>query len=344
VRILYSLNFVEIHSFMPILITGATGYLGSLLTQKLICQGQHLKVLCRKDPTDPIFYQKGISLVRGDILDKESIIRASQGVRQVYHLAAYARLWAKDPLTYTKMNVDGTRCLLEAARKAGVQKMVHVSTAGVVGPSIAQPMNEEMPRNTGFFNLYEKTKWEAEEICKGFAKQGFSVTIVNPSRIYGPGPDTGSNPVTRIIELYIKGKWKVAPGSGEDIGSYCYVEDVVQGMMNAMERGRSGERYLFGGVNASFNQLINTISNESGVRNHLWHLPFPLLQAFSQVQLAFAEATGRPPMITPDWVRKYKYHWALDSSKAIRELGYQIRPLEEGVRETIKWVKENRLN
>jgi farnesol dehydrogenase len=114
-------------------------------------------------------------------------------------------------------------------------------------------------------------------------------------------------------------------------------------MMNAMERGRSGERYLFGGVNASFNQLIKTISNESGVRNHLWHLPFPLLQTFSQAQLAFAELTGRPPMITPDWVKKYKYHWALDSSKAVRELGYQIRPLEEGVRETIKWIKENRL-
>jgi farnesol dehydrogenase len=328
---------------MPILITGATGYLGSLLTQKLACQGRELKILCRKDPADPVFYQKGISLIRGDILDKESIIRASRGVRQVYHLAAYARLWAKDPLTYTRMNVEGTRCLLEAARNAGVEKMVHVSTAGVVGPSVDCPMNEDMPRNAGFFNLYEKTKWEAEVMCREFADQGFSVTIVNPSRIYGPGPDTGSNPVTRIIELYIRGKWKVVPGSGEDIGSYCYVEDVVEGMMHAMERGRSGERYLFGGVNASFNQLIKTISIASGVRNRLWHLPFPILETFSQVQLAFAELTGRPPLITPDWVKKYKYHWALDSSKAIREIGYRIRPLEEGVRKTIKWVKENRL-
>jgi nucleoside-diphosphate-sugar epimerase len=328
---------------MPILITGATGYLGSSLTQKLLCQGRQLKILCRKDPVDPIFYQKRISLVRGDILDKESIIRASKGVRQVYHLAAYARLWAKDPATYEKINSEGTRCLLNAARTAGVEKMVHVSTAGVVGPSVGNPMNEDMPRNAGFFNLYERTKWEAEEICREFAGQGFSVTVVNPSRIYGPGPDTGSNPVTRIIELYIRGKWKVVPGLGEDVGSYCYIEDVVQGLINAMERGRSGERYLLGGINASFNQLINTISSESGVRNHLWHLPFPLLKTFSQFQLSLAELTGRPPMITPDWVRKYKYHWALDSSKAIRQLGYHIRPLEEGVRETIKWINENRL-
>jgi farnesol dehydrogenase len=267
-----------------------------------------------------------------------------KGTRTVYHLAAYARLWAKDPDLYRKLNVEGTRNVLQAAIDEHVEKMVYVSTAGVVGPSADRPMDEEMPRNAGFFNSYERTKWEAEQLCLSFSKKGLPVTIVNPARIYGPGPDTGSNPVTKLVELFIQGKWKVVPGSGNDIGSYCYVDDVVDGLVQAMEKGKSGERYLLGGVNASFNELIETISKISGVRSRVRHLPFPILEAFSYGQLLHAKITGKPPLVTPDWLRKYRYNWALDSTKAQRELGYQIRPLAEGLAETIRWIMDYRLS
>jgi nucleoside-diphosphate-sugar epimerase len=201
-----------------------------------------------------------------------------------------------------------------------------------------------MPKIAGFFNLYEKTKSEAEQLSIEYARKGLPVTIVNPSRVYGPGMDTGSNPITKIVELYLQKKWYVIPGSGDDIGSYCYVDDVIDGHLLAMEKGRIGERYLFGGVNASFNELIGTISKQSGIYNNLWHIPFPLLLFFSKYQVFVSGISGKAPKITPEWVRKYDYNWALDSSKAVRELGYRIRPLEDGITLTIEWVRKTRLN
>lgn len=328
---------------MSILITGATGYLGSKLTQLLAEKGEAVKILSRTTPTIKAFERPGITVCSGDILDKESVKRAMSGVTRVYHMAAYARLWAKDPATYEIINVGGTRNVLEAAMEAGISKMVYTSTAGVVGPSDEFPMDEVRPKIAGFFNLYEKTKSEAEQLALSYAQKGMQVTVVNPSRVYGPGMDTGSNPITKIVELYLKRKWHVIPGSGNDIGSYCYVDDVIEGHLLAMEKGRSGERYLFGGVNASFNQLLEIISRQSGVKSTLWHIPFPLLLVYSKMQLFNTALTGKPPMITPEWVKKYDFNWALDSRKAINELGYQVRPLEEGIQSTIEWVRENRL-
>jgi farnesol dehydrogenase len=327
---------------MSILITGATGYLGSRLVQLLTSEAHAVRVLCRTSPSSPLFHQPGVKIAIGAIEDKASLDRAMEGIEKVYHLAAYARIWSKDKDRYRKFNVTGARNVLEAAGNAGVRKVLHVSTAGVVGPSREKPMNEVMPRNADFFNRYESTKWESEQVCYEFSRNGLPVTIVNPSRVYGPGLDTGSNPVTKLIELYMKGRWKIIPGSGDDIGSYCYVDDVVQGLVDGMEKGRDGERYLLGGVNASFNELLQIVSRISGVYTRLWHVPFLLLEAFSQAQLFVANTTGKPPMITPDWVRKYQYHWAVDSSKAQRELGYHIRPLEDGVARTVAWLREHR--
>ena len=329
---------------MSILITGATGYLGTKLTQLLADRGESVRLLIRTDSKINEFDRPGISIVKGDILDKESLKKAMDGISKVYHMAAYARLWARDPLTYHKINVEGTGNVLDAALQAGILKMVHTSTAGVVGPSGQQPMNEDLPRVADFFNSYEKTKWEAENLSMEYARKGLQVTIVNPSRVYGPGLDTGSNPITKIVQLYLQNKWHVIPGSGNDIGSYCFVDDVIEGHLLAMEKGRSGERYLFGGINATFNELIESISRNSGVSKKLWHIPFPFLLLYSNVQLWYAGVSGKPPMITPEWVKKYDYNWALDSTKAITELGYRVRPLDEGLQLTIEWVKKNRLS
>jgi len=328
---------------MAILITGSTGYIGSLLAQKLVAQGEELHLLCRTEPQIPGLQLPSVKIFKGDITDPESLRKASVGVNQVYHLAGYARLWAKDPSIFETINVKGTENVLRAATDAGVSKMVYTSTAGVIGPSKEKPMTESDPRIAGFFNEYEETKTRAESIVGDYAKQGLNVSTVSPARVYGPGLDTGSNPVTKIVELYMRGKWHFIPGSGEDIGSYCYIDDVVNGHVQAMERGGHGERYIFGGVNASFNELMSMLAKLTGRRKKLWHLPFPLIKAFSYSQVGINKLTGRPPMITPNWVKRYDYNWELDSSKAVRELGYGIRPLEQGLQETIDWVKRNRL-
>jgi farnesol dehydrogenase len=271
-----------------------------------------------------------------------SLQKAVMGVDQVYHLAAYARLWAKDPGIFHKINVEGTRNVLLAAADAGVEKVVYTSTAGVVGPSGDLPMTEKDPRITGFFNQYEETKTIAEQVAQEFVRNGLNISIVNPARVYGPGLDTGSNPVTKIVELYMKKKWHVIPGNGDDIGSYCHVDDVVDGHISAMERGGPGERYIFGGVNATFNELISLIRKHSGVNKKLYHLPYPLMLATSHLMVTWTKISGTPPMITPDWVKRYIYHWKLDSSKAVREIGYKIRPMDEGIKQTVEWIRKNR--
>jgi nucleoside-diphosphate-sugar epimerase len=328
---------------MAILITGATGYIGSLLTIKLASQGEDIRILCRKDPDIPEFQRENIRVIKGDITDRLSLVNAMEGVQQVYHMAAYARLWARDPQIFHTINVEGTRNVMEAAAKAGVEKVVYTSTAGVIGPSKDQPMREQDERITGFFNEYEETKTEAEKIALSFASDRMKVSIVNPARVYGPGLDTGSNPVTKIVELYMKKKWYVIPGSGEDVGSYCYVDDVVDGHISAMKLGGNGQRYIFGGVNATFNEFIEYIRKYSGVEKTLYHLPFPLMSGVSYLQLAWSKISGKPPMITPKWVKRYDYDWALDSSKAVKEIGYKIRSFEEGIRETVEWIRKNRM-
>lgn len=329
---------------MAILVTGATGFIGSRLTIELSRQEQSIHLLCRNTPTLPEFQKSNIHIFKGDITDMESIKRSMEGVERVYHLAAYARLWAKDTSIFTKINVEGTRNVLMAAKSTGVKKVVYTSTAGVIGPSGDKPMKETDSRITGFFNLYESTKNEAEELALGFADQGLPVCVLNPSRIYGPGFDTGSNPFTKIIEMYLKGQWKIIPGSGEDIGSYPYIDDVVDAHLKAMQKGRSGERYILGGVNATFNEFISLVKKHSGIDRTLRHVPFFALSGLSYLMLLNARITGKYPLITPDWVAKYKYHWALDSSKAIGELDYKIRSLDDGIKETVDWVKQNRLS
>jgi nucleoside-diphosphate-sugar epimerase len=328
---------------MAILITGSTGYIGSLLTLKLAEQGEDIRILVRKDPELAAFNRPNIKVYKGDITDPASLETAMQGVDKVYHMAAYARLWAKDPDTFQKINVEGTRNVMEAAWNAGVRKIVYTSTAGVIGPSKDKPMSENDPRIVGFFNAYEETKTQAEQVTMGYVNRGLDVSIVNPSRVYGPGLDTGSNPVTKIVELYVKRKWHVIPGNGEDVGSYCYVDDVVDGHINAMLKGGKGERYIFGGENASFNELISLIRKHSGVNKKLYNLPFPIMSFVSHAMKTWSIISGTPPMITPDWVKRYDYHWKLDSSKAVREINYNIRTLDEGIQQTVAWIRQNRM-
>lgn len=328
---------------MAVLITGSTGYIGSLLTLKLAEQGEDIRILVRKDPELAAFNRPNIKVYKGDITDPASLETAMQGVDKVYHMAAYARLWAKDPDTFQKINVEGTRNVMEAAWNAGVRKIVYTSTAGVIGPSKDKPMSENDPRIVGFFNAYEETKTQAEQVTMGYVNRGLDVSIVNPSRVYGPGLDTGSNPVTKIVELYVKRKWHVIPGNGEDVGSYCYVDDVVDGHIKAMLKGGKGERYIFGGENASFNELISLIRKHSGVNKKLYNLPFPMMSFVSHAMKTWSIISGTPPMITPDWVKRYDYHWKLDSSKAVREINYNIRTLDEGIQQTVAWIRQNRM-
>jgi farnesol dehydrogenase len=265
-----------------------------------------------------------------------------QGCDQVYHLAAYARVWAKDPSTFYKLNVEATKNILDAAKKFNVEKIVFTSTAGVLGPSKGVPVKEDDKRIGNILNEYEETKTKAEELCRRYVEEkGLNIVIVNPPRIYGMGVETESNALTKLVRLYLKGTWRFIPGDGKRIGSYVHVKDVVNGHILAMQKGRSGQRYILSGVNASYNEFFHTLAKVSGKKNKLYNIPVWAMLIAGNLMMLRTKLTGKPPLITAKWIKKYLYDWALSCEKAQGEIGYTYMPLEEGLRETVDGVKRN---
>lgn len=321
-----------------IFITGSTGFIGQKLSHTLANQGHEVTALVRSSAKAKELNHSNIKTVEGDLFSIEALERGMEGCDEVYHLAAFASIWAKDD-TFRRVNIDGTLNIINAAKKQGVKKTLVTSTAGVIGPAIDGPVNEETPRKVDFFTEYESTKHESEEQIRAFAAQGQHIVIVNPTRVYGPGPLNVSNSVTKLVKQYIEGKWKFMPGDGLSTGNYVYVDDVINGHILAMERGRSGERYLLGGDDATYHELFDTIAELGGQKYKLYKMPLGAMLTFGKVQLFLAENFGRQPMITPGWVKKYLYKWSVSSDKARTELGYEITPLKTGIQQTIEWLR-----
>ncbi|HEY6979266.1 MAG TPA: SDR family oxidoreductase [Chitinophagaceae bacterium] len=327
---------------MNIFITGATGYVGNNLAKRLADEGHTIHALCRSANKSFLLDHPNIKIFRGDITEVASIEKAMQGCNRVYHLAAFARVWAKDPSLFYKLNVEGTKHVLEVARKLAINDIVFTSTGGVLGPSNGRPVKEADTRIGNVFNEYEDTKTQAEELCREYCnKFKMRIVIVNPPRIYGPGIESESNAVTRLIKLYLKGKWKILPGDGKRTGSYVYVDDVVNGHILAMEKGRSGERYILSGVNASYNEFFGLLAKVSGKKVALYRFPVGLMLIAGYTIMGYSKITGNPPLLTPKWIKKYFYDWSLSCEKAKKELGYTYRSLEEGLQQTVNWINQN---
>ena len=321
-----------------IFITGSTGFIGQKLTHTLAEQGNTVVALVRSKGKAATLNHSNIETVQGDLFDLDALHKGMEGCDEVYHLAAFASVWAKDD-TFKRVNIDGTTNILDVAKNQGVGKVVVTSTAGVIGPAIDGPVNEETPRKVDFFTDYESTKHESEEQMRERAGNGQHIVIVNPTRVYGPGPLNVSNSVTKLVKQYIDGKWKFMPGDGMSTGNYVFVEDVIQGHIKAMEKGRSGQRYLLGGEDATYHELFDLIAETGGKKYKLYKMPLGVMLTFGKLQLFLAENFGKQPMITPGWVRKYLYKWSVSSQKAQEELGYQITPLKQGIEQTVDWLR-----
>ncbi len=324
---------------MKVFVVGATGYLGIRLCLKLADLGYTVHALCRNKAKAKPLTHENIVLFEGDLSDTTSLEKAMQGCEQVYHLAAYASVWDKNPQVFYDINAKGTENVLSIAKKTGVSKIVVTSTAGVVGHSQNKELvAEDSNQNVRLETEYEKSKLEGEKIAFNYALEGLHVVIVNPSRIYGPGLMSDSNAATKLIKLYNEGKWRFIPGSGESMGNYVFVDDVVEGHLLAMEKGRSGQRYIIGGENASFNQYFALLRKMTGKKQRLFKIPLGFMLFFAGIQLFLADNFSRKPLIIPAFVRKYNHHWNLSSGKAEKELGYRITNLETGFQKTLDWL------
>lgn len=327
---------------MKVLVTGSTGFIGIKLALFLAEAGYTVHALYRSESKIKHLNHKNIRPKKGNILDKKSIENAMEGCEYVFHLAGYARVWHKDSDMFHKINYTGTKHVLDAAKKYGVKKTVVTSTAGALGPSINGTITEKSPPPRHFFTDYERTKANAEKLTRHYAKKGLHVVVVNPTRVFGPGLLSDSNSVTKLISMFIRGKFRFLPGNGKSIGNYVFIDDVVKGLVLALEKGKSGERYILGGGNASYRTFFQTIRKVSGKTYSCFPFPLFLMLFVSNIMALSARWFKTEPLITPGWVKKYNYDWKTSSEKAKKQLGYSITPLETGIRKTIEWLQREK--
>jgi farnesol dehydrogenase len=336
-----------------ILVTGASGFIGARLVWELVKRGHLVHALTHCTtlesppgfPPDerPDFDHPNVRLYPGDLSDSDDydrLQRAMDGCTHVYHLAGYAKSWSSDQHAYLTTNVSGLCRVCDMARKLGVERIVWTSTILTFGPTPRGTIGDEStPRAASVkcFTDYEASKLGAESCAVQYAKEGLPLAIVNPTRVFGPGHLNESNSVSRLIDMYDRGKLPFLLG-GRTVGNWVYVDDVVQGLILAMEKGRVGEKYILGGENLSLKDFLRLVDRASGKRHFQITIRRPAALTYAWLQKKRARRFGTYPQITPEWVRVFLADWAYSSAKAQQELGYQITPLEEAVRRTYKWL------
>ena len=327
---------------MNVFITGATGFIGSCLALKLAENGNKVHALYRSFDKTDIIQHPNIKLFKGDIMDLNSLQIAMKGCDQVYHTAAFTKAWCKDVALIYRLNIEGTLNVIRTGIKEGIKRFVCTSTAGVLGPSIQNVcIDETSAPPDKYFIDYEFSKALLENILITLSLKGPEIIIVNPSRVYGPGVLNESNSVTRIIKLYMSGKWRLIPGNGKSIGNYVFIDDVVNAHILAMEKGKSGERYVISGSNISYNELIKVLVELTGMKFNMFHIPIFLMMIISRILLIYSKIFDRKPLITPSLVRKYSYNFYLSSDKAQKELGYNPVNFKTGAKMTIDWLNSH---
>lgn len=321
------------------LITGASGYVGQRLALFLAEHGEEVHVLIRNPSAKKYLNHPSIRIFLGDIEDIETIRAAIRGCDHVYHVAGLARLNHPDPDLFYRINVHGTRNVLDSALEAGVKKIVFTSSTGVIGPSLGKPMRECDPRIVGYDNDYEVSKQIAETLVIEYNHKGLPGVIASPSRVYGPGVITYGSGVNRFIHMFLKKQFAFVPFCDDINGNYAYIDDVIQGHLLAMRMGRNGEKYILGGENVSFKNFMLAIRQGAGGDGRFIKVPKTLIKVAAATTQAKAWAFNQVPELTPKVVDRLFLNFSFSSEKAISELGYSITPFDEGIRRTISYLR-----
>ena len=321
------------------LVTGASGFVGSAVARALIEAGQKLRVLVR--PSSPRANLAGLDLevVEGDMRDPSSLDRAMTGVRDLFHVAADYRLWARDPAEILRNNSVGTRAVMEAALRHGVERIVYTSSVATLALHADGTPSTELDTlsEDAAIGAYKRSKVTAERLVQRMiAEQGLPAVIVNPSTPVGPR-DIKPTPTGRIIVEAAAGR---IPGFVDTALNFVHVEDVARGHLAALERGRVGELYILGGQNAALAEMLGAIARIVGRRPPGLRIPRAPLYPLAWAAEAAARVTGREPFVTLDGLRLAKYRMLFSSAKAEQELGYRARPYEEGLRDAIDWFRQ----
>jgi len=319
----------------PVLVTGATGFVGWHVARLLGERGDRVRILVR-DPKR--VRESDAEVVVGDLRDRSSLERAVAGCGVVYHVAADYRLWAKDPDELFRSNVDGTRNVLEAARRAGVERAVYTSTVGCVGMPSGGIGDEETPvSERDMQGPYKRSKFLAERAALEFAQQGFPVVIVNPTAPVGDH-DWKPTPTGKIVVDFLRRKMPAYVDTGLNVVD---VRDVADGHLLACERGRAGERYVLGSENLTLEQIFQKLEAISGLKAPKVQIPYSVAFAAGVVSTAWANVSGIEPRAPLEAVRMARKKMWVSHDQAVRELGYRPGPAPAALQRAVEWFRRN---
>jgi dihydroflavonol-4-reductase len=320
------------------LVTGASGFVGSSVTRKLAERGLAVRALVREGSPTQHLAGLDIEFVTGDLRDRDSVRSAMKGARFLFHVAADYRLWARDPNEIVENNMRSTRIAMEEAERAGVERVVYTSSVATLktGPS-GETFDETISLDESHaIGAYKRSKLLAERLVTAMVAQGLPAIIVNPSTPVGPR-DVKPTPTGRLIVEAAAGRVPAFVDTGLNM---VHVDDVAEGHIAALERGRIGERYILGGQNASLSDILATVAQQTGRKAPRVKLPRGAIYPVAYVAQVLARRSGREPFVTVDGLRMSKNLMFFTSAKAERELGYKARPYAEGIKDAIEWFRK----
>jgi len=321
-------------------VTGATGFVGSHVARALANQGADLRLLVRASSSTKNIQDLRADLVTGDLREPAALENALAGCDAVFHVAADYRLWVRDPEEMYRANVEGTRAILDVARRNSVRRVVYTSSVATMGfTSNGQLADETSPVSLdNMIGPYKRSKFMAEQVAIEAARSGQDVVIVNPTTPVGER-DIKPTPTGRIVVDFLKKKFPAYVDTGLNLVD---VKICAQGHIAAFEKGRSGERYILGGENLTLKQILDKLAAITGLPSPSIRVPYFMALVTGAVdEIITGRIRGREPRATIDAVRMGRKKMFVTSGKAERELEWESLPVDAALGSAVKWFREN---
>jgi len=322
--------------------TGGSGFLGQQVVRHFAAHDYDIRLLIREKRGNDYQFPTNVETVRGDISDPLIVKSCAEDCEAIIHMAALTKRWSRSKQVFHDVNVTGTWNILDAAIEKKVERVLITSTFLALKPSNEKAGAEIEPaKEDTLYNAYQQTKWESLKITEDCRRKGLPINILFPGVIYGPGAVRESNIVGNLIHDHENGKLAGIIGDGSHIWSFVHTDDVAKGYLLVLEKAAPGCDYILGGENTSLKNLYDLIMEISGKKIRYRKIPFWQLYLGGMIEEIKARLSGIPPRLTREEVSIYRHNWALDSTRAIRDLGYKITPLKTGLVQTFQWLRDN---
>jgi dihydroflavonol-4-reductase len=323
---------------MTTLVTGAAGFLGSHVARQLVARGEEVRVLLRPSSQNRAIADLPLEYVTGDLRDVASLDRAMKDVKRVFHVAADYRLWAKHSKDIYDSNVGGTKNILAAAKRAGVEQFIYTSTVATI--AVDRPVRPNESTDSKLVEMvghYKRSKWMAEREALKAAKDGLPVIVAMPTTPVGPW-DWKPTPTGKIIVDFLNGSM---PGYVETGLNFVGVEECAAGHLLVAEKGKIGERYLLGGENLTLKQLLDTLARITGLRAPSMKIPHGVALCAAYASTIFSRMIGRVPGITIEGVKIAQHMMFVDCARAQKELGFKPGAVSAALDRAVRWYEAN---